>query len=447
MITDINTQLWFGKYKGLTVREVYQGTFLNDSRILMHFLQHILDLGLAKIPTKDDYLYRIIGTDNKGKLLFDKTPTSLRPGFLNMEFLESITVSERYIHLYGQVFNPDIEKKDGNYMILGDLQLELENFINPHLTDNSLGDLDNLKNFRKILEAKHPDISEELRGFNFSGDMSYLLWSEKNISDFQLDPKCKLKLELLPVTRLACIRLLYIGKETYEYIPIFKNTYCSFPTKKNKDRITHLASIKLSWVSVFAQQLRFNPSFENNPISIRGTHSELIASHSKPEVPLEDYHGNICKTCLLNFEEIKNSKGDIFINVLNTNKLEAVTEVFSVIEMAKSAGKIIYITELENFNHTSVYENSRSYIWQLDKIFNKYLEIAISRDGLSDVAKDQFFLDITAISKGLTKVDICQFTKAFSEIEYASIGLTKVKIDLKINELLATVGIIGQIDQ
>jgi hypothetical protein len=232
MVTDINTRLWFGKYKGLTIREVYQGTFNADSRILMHFLQHIFDTGLAKIPTDNDYLYRMIGSGDNGELLFDKTKRTLAPGFLEIEFLESINVSEKCIHIYGELFNPELGFVEGNYIILGDLQKILENFISYHFKDNSLGILDNLKNFRKIIETNYPDLQNDISAFNFSGDMSYLLWSERNISDFQLDAKCKLELEALPVAKITGINLLYIGNETYEYIPVFETGNCKFPVPK-----------------------------------------------------------------------------------------------------------------------------------------------------------------------------------------------------------------------
>ena len=232
MITDINTQLWFGKYKGLTIREVYQGTFNANPRILMHFLQHIFDIGLAKIPTDNDYLYRIIGSGDNGELLFDKTSRTLAPGFLDIEFLESITVSEKCICINGELFNPELGFVEGNYIILGDLQKILEDFINYHFTDNSLGILDNLKNFRKIIETNYPDLQNDFCAFNFSGDLSYLLWSERNISHFQLDPKCKLELEALPVAKITGIKLLYIGNETYEYMPVFDTVNCKFPVPK-----------------------------------------------------------------------------------------------------------------------------------------------------------------------------------------------------------------------
>lgn len=232
MIKDINTQLWFGKYKGHTIREVYQGTLNYDSRIFSYYLQHIFNCGIARIPTDSDYLYPINGSDRKGKLIFGKEPASLAPGFLQINHLDSISVCERFIRLCGK-YNPDLSSNVGDDLVIGNVQGVLENFVNDHLNDNSsIGALDNFKNFRKILETTYPKLCDEINCYIVPGDMSYLLWSERNISNFLLDSQCKTELEDLPVVKITGIRLLYIGNETYEYKLLFETHYRKFPNKK-----------------------------------------------------------------------------------------------------------------------------------------------------------------------------------------------------------------------
>lgn len=139
-------------------------------------------------------------------------------------------------------------------------------------------------------------------------------------------------------------------------------------------------------------------------------------------------------TEFLKVEDIANSKGDLYIQVFRKTPAQ-IEEAFSIIEMAQNTGKKVYITESNNDYNTG-YENTRSYLWQLDTIFNKYIEIQGDREELTDPEKDSFIAELVAVSTGLTGIDRDLYINTLLENEYISeIGLTRDGIEETIEKI------------
>jgi hypothetical protein len=146
----------------------------------------------------------------------------------------------------------------------------------------------------------------------------------------------------------------------------------------------------------------------------------------------------------LKIENIANSKGDIYILIdgdyvndeLSENygqpydDPESIKEAFSVIEMAQSTGKKVYV------NSSDGSKPKRSYLWQLDTIFNKYIEIQGEKEELSDPEKDSFITELVSVSTGLTGIDRDLYIKTLLENKYISeIGLTRDGIEETIEKI------------
>lgn len=190
--------------------------------------------------------------------------------------------------------------------------------------------------------------------------------------------------------------------------------------------------LKASRVSSLIELPRIIPTKER--IAEQGIASYMMQGHYKGE-DLGD--GIICEESdLLKVEDIAKSKGDILISIVTLKKrsLEAIQEAFSIIEMAQSTGKKIYVREIHPYLSQS--GTQRSYLWQLDTIFNKYIEIQGDREELTDPEKDSFIAELVAISVGLTGVDRDLYIKTLLENEYISeLGLTRDGLEETIEKI------------
>jgi len=198
---------------------------------------------------------------------------------------------------------------------------------------------------------------------------------------------------------------------------------------------------KVSRTSLQVKEVSVNSVYDDFKILVKknGEEERLFRSEFKQTIAsfmYKDSKGeDLGETDFLKIEDIANSKGDIYINIPGRKTPEAIKEAFSVIEMAQSTGKKVYITE-SNYVNSTGYENTRSYLWQLDTIFNKYIEIQGDRDELTDPEKDSFIAELVSISTGLTGIDRDLYIKTLLENEYISeIGLTRDGIEETIEKI------------
>jgi hypothetical protein len=180
---ELNTKLDFGKYRGLTVQQIYQGT-LN------------IDKGVIK-----EYLDFILNSDNFKKWAF----------FDGSTLIERFEISQNKIELIGEIHDCELPEGPQNRIVFGNIEKQIANYINQHFKANFLGVL--------------PDIGEFNKKYNLvtstGGSPDYLKWCETNIEKFELSRKCKLALDKISYARLSGFNILYIGKEIYEYAPMF----------------------------------------------------------------------------------------------------------------------------------------------------------------------------------------------------------------------------------
>ncbi len=179
---DLETKFNFGRYEGLTLREVYQGTLLIDRFLLRDYLHHILN--------HNDF--------NEHAL------------FVNAREIERFDLANETIEVVSEGFITDagIDK-----FPLGNLEKELTNYINQHFNPNFLGILDDIGKFMKMNNLSFP----------IGGDPSYITWAQtKKVVPIILSEDTKNTLKELSVFKLQGIRVVYIGNETYQYAPLIE---------------------------------------------------------------------------------------------------------------------------------------------------------------------------------------------------------------------------------
>jgi hypothetical protein len=193
MIDSCNEVINFGQYKGLTIKEIYQGTLNINRKFLSNYLSHIL---------------------NKGNKFLELLPEK--------EFIERIEVTKKKIKIVGEIHNPDKTLSRENRVTFGNLQNQLSYYINSHFEDSFLGILENIQLFNKH------QMKREVLG----GDPKYLEWCEREIKGFKLDEDCKKELEKLQVAIFTGFQILNIKNDRYEYLPTFKVELFKFNINK-----------------------------------------------------------------------------------------------------------------------------------------------------------------------------------------------------------------------
>lgn len=179
----IKDKITFGQYNGLEIREIFQGRLNIDRDLTRDFLDEILN-------NKPEHVV----------------------GFPELQFIDRFEIDNQRINVVGQIFNETEPLTEHNRVFLRNLEQKIYNYINYFWNKNNLGILRNIIEFAKDKNRIAP----------LGGDPEYLIWCEKNISEFQLIKTEKEKLENLKVCRFMGINILYRGNNVYEYREIIK---------------------------------------------------------------------------------------------------------------------------------------------------------------------------------------------------------------------------------
>ncbi len=200
MIHEIDDRINFGQYRGLTIREIYQGTLNIDRTLITSYLIEIFN------EKQSRYSYR----------------------FGNDYFVEFYVVDQNYIRTIGEILDPDEPESPENVCIIGDIKAELSYFINNNIIHHPYRAefLDVEKDFRKF--NKEQEIIKPI-----GADPEYLIWCEQTFDHFEISVTAKETLQKLPIARFTGIDLLYIGNETYEYSPRYSIEQFTFPENEN----------------------------------------------------------------------------------------------------------------------------------------------------------------------------------------------------------------------
>lgn len=170
-------KLDFGQYKGLTIKEIYQGTLDINEQFVTEYLNLILNTILK---------------DNN---------------FIEFEFIDRIEVEKNIIKIFGDIHNPEKPLSPSNRISLGNIEQVLENYINQYFNPTFLGILKDLKKYNG--EQKQKNI--------LGGDPEYIKWCIETVRDFNISKECKKYLHNLSIARLIGIQIIYIGNEKYTY--------------------------------------------------------------------------------------------------------------------------------------------------------------------------------------------------------------------------------------
>ena len=171
---DINTPLIFGRYKGLTIREVFTGNKNIDKDLLSAYLVWRVEKG--DVENVDNEI-----TSNLFNFEIDRNTIKLIP-----------TLPD---------FNVDSTKSLESFFVSGDsLEAKLVNFS----LDAFCYDVYLKPNDPKLVIGGVPE---------------YIVWCIKTINRFFINPDQIEQLEADGVNRFVGINVLYTGEKTYEYTP------------------------------------------------------------------------------------------------------------------------------------------------------------------------------------------------------------------------------------
>ena len=171
---ELNDTFTFGQYKGLTLKEVYQGTDKIDKSFLSKYLSHCL-----------------------------KSKSVPRATFF--EFCE-LLVSENEIIVLPQIFNEEKPLIDNNVVCIGNISGEIENYFNNFFNKNMYGTIDSLEHFND------GQIKQIL-----GGDPEYIQWCLSTVDNFEISDYTKDALEKLPVNRFLGISVSHASTDKYSY--------------------------------------------------------------------------------------------------------------------------------------------------------------------------------------------------------------------------------------
>jgi hypothetical protein len=184
---ELATKLNFGKYKGLTIQQIYQGTLQINKFLLRDYLSHILN-----------------SNNFNNWALFE-----------GIQLIDSFYLTDHYILTKGEIHNPVLPLSQSNRAILGNIEEKLSNYINQYFQANFLGILTDITKFNASNDFPN----------QIGGDPDYLKWCEKNINTFCLSENCKQQLSKLSYVKLEGVKIMFIGNEKYDYAPTFKIQY------------------------------------------------------------------------------------------------------------------------------------------------------------------------------------------------------------------------------
>lgn len=180
-----DTKFEFGQYFGLTIQQVYQGTFSIDKAFIVQYLDTVLN-----------------NWNNELELLPEK------------ELIRNFEITETNITIHGDIDDCDQPYSKENSCHFGNIQQILTTYLNNHFESNMRANLLSVKDFGKNWD--YP--------IHIGADPEYITWCMRNVEDFIIDEKTIDFLSKLPIAKWIGFDLMYIGNETYNFRPKFEFT-------------------------------------------------------------------------------------------------------------------------------------------------------------------------------------------------------------------------------
>lgn len=194
----ISDKFEFGKYKGLTLKQVFQGAPTINMRLLQ------------------EYLDKMLNHNADGFQLFSEQ--------LNYKLLKVIykfEITENQINVFGIYLSPKSYFKK---------RLKIMNF-EPFLWDY-LSDILEIKTFYLTHEYEQNEVKENSEPrLPLAGDPSYIFWCIENVNHFFVETDDLMELEKLIVHNFKGFHIEFKNYECYEYKPSFDEQYIKFSDK------------------------------------------------------------------------------------------------------------------------------------------------------------------------------------------------------------------------
>ena len=179
----IDDKYHFGLNKGLTLKEVYQGTPEIDRKLLKDFLLKCLKSKL--VPKSEEFS------------LFE------------------LKIDEDKIEVIPEIFNPEISYSEQNQVYLGNIAEKIEIYFNHFFNPNWYGIITHFQEFNsgKCVIGGNPE---------------YILWCINKAEDFNIDLTTLRELESLKVYRLKRLKLEMTKLNHYKYTTIIEEEFFKF---------------------------------------------------------------------------------------------------------------------------------------------------------------------------------------------------------------------------
>ena len=206
----LNDRFHFGKFKGLRLIDVYQGTPNIDRFLIKQYVEYMLN-------SDDRWIYDT----------FDKIPY--------FGLIDYFVVTESEIEVFGMLSEP--WNSDSNTRItLGNIEDVLQGYlsIGNMLMGRIIGGFHSLEEFNRDSETRKP----------IGASPSYLAWCINEVDNFFIDPSDLKLMEKLKITYFKGINVIYRGDDIFEYSPLTETANYSFTPKVIKRNASKFERVK-----------------------------------------------------------------------------------------------------------------------------------------------------------------------------------------------------------
>lgn len=201
----LNDQFTFGKFEGIRLIDVYQGTPNIDRAILKEYIDYMFQ-------SDDRWSYEAIVGE---------------PWFQVMDEVE-VTENEIKIKgLYAEPWSFSSEKR----LKIGNIEVLLEDYLSRgnNIKGGLFGGFTSLEHLNKQMDEKYV----------IGAAPHYIVWCIMNVDGFYIDPEDLDAMEKFKIAEFKGFHVLYKGEQVFEYAPKIELKKYSFSDEvklKNKDK-------------------------------------------------------------------------------------------------------------------------------------------------------------------------------------------------------------------
>ena len=219
----LNDKFHFGKFKGLRLIDVYQGTLNIDRALIKQYIKYML-------TSEDRWNFEgVIG----------------QPYFQVIDDFEVTEEKIKVIGMYSEPWNSNSNKR----VKIGNIEALLQEYlsIGNKKMGRMIGGFHSLDEINKDNEVRKP----------VGANPAYLAWCIDEVENFFIDPSDLELMEKLKITLFKGINVVYKGNELFEYSPLTEITCFCFSDKTKEKNSFKIENNKLN--------LDFNEAnFENS---------------------------------------------------------------------------------------------------------------------------------------------------------------------------------------